>query len=214
MKKLLSFVLCAVMLFSVCTLAGCDKNEVGSDWKVVTYSINGGDDAITQKVGFSVTRNSVNIKEVWLNVKEIKGDSVKLSFQKYSTKTTDAGTSDFTVSGSMLGGGELTVTAKQVREANKNAKGWIKLNSTDWNQAYSNVIMQLTGNITIREIVFVDMNGKRLTAAIDKAFVIIEKDGEIQKMKVYTSSELLAFGEVKNGIPNNLLDSQESFELR
>ena len=215
MKKIFSLVLCLVMAFSICSLTACDSNPAGEAWKVVSYAEDGVGDALTQKVGFTLTRSSKKIKDVWINVKEIKGETVSITLQKYTSTTTDAGTSDFNLTTGadyILNRGAITITKQQVKDANSNSKGWIKLNTSDWGKDYNNVVLMLTGNITIREIVFVGEDGKRIKVALDKAFVFINTDGGVIS-KVFTASELADnYADVKGGIPNNIIDNQESFD--
>ena len=217
MKRIFSLVLCLVMAFAICSLSGCDKNPAGEAWKVVNYAEDGIGDALTQKVGFTLTRSGKKIKDVWLNVKEIKGEAVSITLQKYTSTTTDGGTSDFnltTGSDYILNKGAISITKQQVKDANKNAKGWIKLNTSDWGKDFNNVVLMLTGDITIREIAFVGEDGKLISTALDKAFVFINtEDGIVSK--VFTASDLSQnYADVKEGIPNNLLDAQDSFNQK
>ena len=215
MKKIFSVVLCAIMAFSICALTGCDKHPAGEYWKVVNYAEDGLGDALSQKVGFTLSRNSQKIKDVWLNVKEIEGETVKITLQKYTSKTTDGGTSDFNLStGSdyILNKGAITITKKQVKDANKNEKGWIKLNTSDWDKDFNNVALILTGDITIREIVFIGADDKKISVSLDKAFIFVETDAGVIS-KVFSASELAEdYADQKGGIPNFLIDSQSSFD--
>ena len=74
MKKLLSIILCVITMFSVLTLTGCkDKNAVGKEWEVKEYVMGGY--AVTPLVGFTVNRNGGKIQDVWVNIREIKGEN-------------------------------------------------------------------------------------------------------------------------------------------
>ena len=214
MRKILSFVLCLVMLCSVLSLAGCkDENAVGQSWKVV--KIGEEEQTYAQKVGFKVTRNSTSIGDVWLNVEKIEGTSATLQITKYqpNTETDD----DIYDKGSPLDGGNIVLSAKQVEDANKNSKGWIKLNTKSWDLTSDNVLLTIVdGRLTIREIVFVNNKGVQLTADINVAYVGIktEKKGD-PIIKQYTKAQLLEYAETSlYGIPNFLLDDQESFKTK
>ena len=212
MKKFLSIILCLITAISVCTLVSCgDKNAVGEVWNVVPYTLDDGATATDQIVGFKLTRNSVNVKEVWINVKKITGETVDVTFQKYTTKSSDGGATEITLSGTVLGGSARTITAEEVKKANKDSKGWIKVNVNDWNVPYNDVAMIVKGNIVIREVVFVNTKGEIITTALDKADVVIETGDRIIN-KTFTKAELESFVDVENGLPTYLLDSQESFK--
>ena len=212
MKKILSIILCVIIAFGVLSLSGCaDKNAVGEAWKVNVY-----DSTAIQKVGFTLTRNSVKIKEVWLNVEKIEGNMVGVTVQKYTAQSSQEredyfGSTSMTTS---LNGGEISITAKMVKDANKKDKGWIKLNAEAWDKDYNNIVLSMKGNITIREIVFVSMEDKIITASVDRALVVIEYEDGQQRDKLWTRAELDAITNSKYGVPTMLLDSQDSFKLR
>ena len=215
MKKVLTLILCVIMAFSALCMSGCANNSVGEAWDVKPYTFDGENgEAVAQRVGFSVTRKSANIAYVWINVESIKGSSVDVTFQKYTTITSDGGKAEISpTAGTILGGSARTITAEQVREANSNSKGWIKVNETAWNQSYTSVLLSLDGNIKIREVVFVDMDGKRLDASIDKAYIVVETESGISH-KTFTSSQLSPITDAKYGLPTALVDSQESFDSK
>lgn len=215
MKKVLTLILCVIMAFSALCMSGCANNSVGEAWDVKPYTFDGENgEAVAQRVGFSVTRKSANIAYVWINVESIKGSSVDVTFQKYTTVTSDGGKAEISpTAGTILGGNARTITAEQVREANSNSKGWIKVNETAWNQSYTSVLLSLDGNIKIREVVFVDMDGKRLDASIDKAYIVVETESGISH-KTFTSSQLSTITDAKYGLPTALVDSQESFDSK
>lgn len=215
MKKVLTLILCVIMAFSALCMSGCANNSVGEAWDVKPYTFDGENgEAVAQRVGFSVTRKSANIAYVWINVESIKGSSVDVTFQKYTTVTSDGGKAEISpTAGTILGGNARTITAEQVREANSNSKGWIKVNETAWNQSYTSVLLSLDGNIKIREVVFVDMDGKRLDASIDKAYIVVETETGISH-KTFTSSQLSTITDAKYGLPTALVDSQESFDSK
>lgn len=215
MKKVLTLILCVIMAFSALCMSGCANNSVGEAWDVKPYTFDGENgEATAQRVGFSVTRKSANIAYVWINVESIKGSSVDVTFQKYTTITSDGGKAEISpTAGTILGGSARTITAEQVREANSNSKGWIKVNETAWNQSYTSVLLSLDGNIKIREVVFVDMDGKRLDASIDKAYIVVETESGISH-KTFTSSQLSTITDAKYGLPTALVDSQESFDSK
>lgn len=215
MKKVLTLILCVIMAFSALCMSGCANNAVGEAWDVKPYTFDGENgEAVAQRVGFSVTRKSANIAYVWINVESIKGSSVDVTFQKYTTVTSDGGKAEISpTAGTILGGSARTITAEQVREANSNSKGWIKVNETAWNQSYTSVLLSLDGNIKIREVVFVDMDGKRLDASIDKAYIVVETESGISH-KTFTSSQLSTITDAKYGLPTALVDSQESFDSK
>lgn len=215
MKKVLTLILCVIMAFSALCMSGCANNSVGEAWDVKPYTFDGENgEAVAQRVGFSVTRKSANIAYVWINVESIKGSSVDVTFQKYTTITSDGGKAEISpTAGTILGGSARTITAEQVREANSNSKGWIKVNETAWNQSYTSVLLSLDGNIKIREVVFVDMDGKRLDASIDKAYIVVETESGISH-KTFTSSQLSTITDAKYGLPTALVDSQESFDSK
>ncbi|MBQ8726506.1 MAG: hypothetical protein IJY84_05370 [Clostridia bacterium] len=214
MKKLFSLILCVIMAFSALAISGCADNSVGKAWEVkpITYDGENGD-AVLQRVGFSVTRKSANLAYIWINVESIKGNSVEIAFQKYTVVTSDGGKAEMSpTTGTILGGDERIITAEQVREANSSSKGWIKVNATAWDKSYTTVLMSLEGNIVIREVVFVDMDGKRLDATIDKANVMIEFESGRRLQKTFTAAELSTITDAKYGLPTALVDSQESFD--
>ncbi len=222
MRKILSFILCVIMTVSVLTLTGCkDKNAVGLEWQVKNYTTTVGSEAgaVVQKVGFKVTRGGTNIKDVWVNVREIEGENAKFTFCKYKTYTSNDITSDLYVDGNLLNGGPVVVTAQQVKDANKTAKGWIKINTESWAFNNDNVMMSIPSGVTLREIVFVGENDKVLTAEIYRAYVVVEVKVDRKEVKTYlkefTKAELLTYaGTAVCGIPNFLLDNQEAFATR
>ena len=204
------------MAFSALAMSGCADNSVGEAWEVKPYTFDGENgDAVAQRVGFSVTRKSANLAFVWINVESIKGSSVEITFQKYTTTTSDGGKAEISpTAGTVLGGASRTITAEQVREANSNSKGWIKVNATAWNQSYTSVLLSLDGNIVIREVVFVDMDGERLDATIDKAYIVVEFESGKIRHETFTSASLSTITDAKYGLPTALVDSQESFDLK
>lgn len=212
MKKILSVILCVITVFGIMSFTGCkDKNEVGMAWTVNAYS-----STETQKVGFTLTRNSVNVKEVWINVAKIEGNLVGITVQKYTAQSSSERDEYFssTSSSTALEGGEISITAQMVKKANREKKGWIKLNSTAWDKNYNNVLLALKGNITIREIVFVNMKGEIITAKVDRALVVVEYEDGTSRDKLWTESALKAVANAKNGVPTDLLDNQESFNIK
>ncbi len=215
MKKFLSVILCLIMAISVCTLVSCgNKNAVGEEWNVLPYTLDDGVTATDQIVGFKLTRNSINVKDVWINVKKITGETVDVTFQKYTTKTSDGGATEISLSsGTVLGGSARTITSEEVKKANKESKGWIKVNASGWNVAYNEVAMIVKGNIVIREVVFVNDKGEIISTAIDRADVVIETSDRLIN-KTFSKAELEAFENIKNGLPTYLLDSQDSFKTK
>ncbi|MBQ7373511.1 MAG: hypothetical protein IJW64_03000 [Clostridia bacterium] len=212
MKKFLSIILCVIMMFGALSFTGCkDKNAVGESWKVNVY-----DSVEKQIVGFSLTRNSVNVKEVWLNVEKIEGNLVGVTVQKYTAQSSLERNEYFsnTSTSTTLGGGEISITAKMVKDANKEKKGWIKLNAEAWDKNYNNVLLSLKGNMTIREIVFVSMKGEIIKATVDRALVVVEYDDGTTRDKLWTLSDLGAITGAKYGVPTALLDSQDSFNSK
>ena len=215
MKKLLSIILCVITMFSVLTLTGCkDKNAVGKEWEVKEYVMGGY--AVTPLVGFTVNRNGGKIQDVWVNIREIKGENVKFTFSKYKSYSNDEIDTDLYVDGYVLNGGPRVVTAQEVKTANKNAKGWIKINTSSWGFDKDSVLMTVPTNVVLREVVFIGTDGKILSASINKAYVVVEQKITKKETKTFlrefTSSELLAYAEsAKYGIPNFLLDNQQAF---
>ena len=212
MKKILSIILCAIMAFGVMSLTGCaDKNAVGEAWKVNVY-----DSTEVQKVGFTLTRNNVNVKEVWINVEKIEGNLAGITVQKYTAQSSAEREEYFssTSVSTAVGSGEISITAKMVSDANRKSKGWIKLNEEDWDKNYNNLVLSTKGNITIREIVFVGMDDKIIKASIDRALVVVEfEDGQLRD-QLWTKTQLDAITSAKYGIPTYLLDSQDSFKTK
>jgi hypothetical protein len=216
MRKILSFVVCMIMVMSAFTLTGCkDKRAVGKEWEVKEYVTIGY--VTTQMVGFTVNRNGGKIKDVWINIREIKGENVKFNFCKYKSLKNEEFDTDLYKDGYVLEGGDIVVTAAQVKAANKQSKGWIKLNTNSWDFNYDSVLMTVPNNVVLREIVFIGTNDKILSTKINKAYVVVEnktgKGKETQTLlREFTSAELLAYAETaKYGIPNFLLDSQQAF---
>ena len=216
MKKLFGLILCIVMAFSAFAMSGCADNSVGEAWNVKPYTFDGENgEAVLQRVGFSITRQSANLAFVWINVESIKGSSVEVTFQKYTTVTSDGGKAEISpTSGTIVGGSARTITSEQVSEANSNSKGWIKVNATAWNQSYTSVVMSVAGNIVIREVVFVDMDGKRLSVSIDKAYIVVEYESGKLRHETFTASSLSTITDAKYGLPTALVDSQESFDTK
>lgn len=214
MRKFLSFILCLITVFSVLSFAGCkDGNAVGKSWQIEVF----GNDAqtITQKVGFKVTRNSSKIKDVWINVASVEGASATINFSKYqkNTETDD----DIYSKGEALEGGDIVISAEQVKTANKTAKGWIKLNSKDWELNSDNVLLTIKeGRLTIREVVFVSAKDAQLTAKVDVAYVVIKTDKKANPIvSQFTESDLTKYEETSiYGLPTFLLDDQEAFKNR
>ena len=219
MKRFLSFILCVIMLASALTLTGCkDKNAVGEAWEIKAYVTDQTQSAtVAQKVGFKVNRNSSSIKDVWINIQEIDGENIKLTFCKY--KTNSEMSTELYENGSVMDNGPRVITAQQVKDANKSTKGWIKVNASDWNLSNDSVLMIIDGKAIIREIVFVNTKGERLSASINKAYVavVVKEKGQDKKtlLKEFSSSELEAYTETAvYGIPNFLLDNQEAFDSK
>lgn len=213
MKKILSIILCLITMLGVLSFTGCgNKNAVGEAWTVNVY-----DSTTTQKVGFSLTRNSKNIKEVWINVEKIQGNLVGITVQKYTAQSSNDREEYFsnTSAATALQQGEISITAQMVKTANKERKGWIKLNDEAWDKNYNNVLISLKGDIVLREIVFVNMDGEVIKASLDRALIVVEfDDGSIPKDKLWTKAELDAITNAKHGLPTALLDSQESFNSK
>lgn len=213
MKKILSIILCVITMFGVLSFTGCgDKNAVGEAWTVNVY-----DSTENQKVGFSLTRNSKNIKEVWINVAKIQGNLVGITVQKYTAQSANSREEYFgnTSMSTALQQGEISITAQMVKTANKERKGWIKLNDDAWDKNYNNVLISLKGDIVLREIVFVNMDGEIIKANLDRALVVVEFDDDsMPKDKLWTKAELDAITNAKYGLPTALLDSQESFNSK
>ena len=217
MKKILSFIVCMIMIMSAFTLTGCkDKRAVGKEWEVKEYVSAGY--VTTQMVGFTVNRNGGKIKDVWINIREIKGENVKFHLCKYKSLQNEEIDTSLYKDGNVLNGGDIVVTAAQVKTANKQAKGWIKLNTSSWDFNYDSVLLTVPNNVVLREIVFIGTNDQILTTTINKAFVVVEykvgkkKNDTKTLLREFTSAELLAYAETaKYGIPNFLLDNQQAF---
>ncbi len=217
MKKILSFVVCMIMIMSAFTLTGCkDKRAVGKEWEVKEYVTAGY--VQTQLVGFTVNRAGGRVKDVWINIREIKGENVKFNFCKYKSLQNDEVDTDLYKDGYVLEGGDIVVTAAQVKAANKQTKGWIKLNTKSWDFNYDSVLMTVPSNVVLREIVFIGSNNQILATTIKKAYVAVEykvgkrKNDTQTLLREFTSNELLAYAETaKYGIPNFLLDNQQAF---
>ena len=212
MKKILSFIICVLMVVSIGTLTSCKKkvnNE--TSWQVNVYGADE-EEIITQQVGFSIS-SSKTIKEIWVKVDAIVGEEVKITYQRYTTGTTDAGTPSIKPTAS--GMATASITAKKVKTAKKETNGWINLTSVngDWNQSTSKVLLSLTGNITIDEVTFFDKDGKRVEGiTLDRANIVIEEENMPISNMVYTKAEIEAFAGYKYGLPTNLLNNQEAFD--
>ena len=220
MRKIVSFILCVMMAVSALALTGCkDKRAVGQEWEVKQYVSAGY--VTTQTVGFTVNRNGSKIKDVWINIREIEGENVKFNFCKYKSLQNDEVDTNLYKDGYVLNGGDIVVTAQQVKDANKNANGWIKLNAASWDFNYDAVLMTVTANVVLREIVFIGTNDKILSTVINRAYVVVEnKVGKSKKntttlLREFTASELSSYAETAiYGIPNFLLDNQDAFNSK
>ena len=109
------------------------------------------------------------------------------------------------------------MSAQQVKNANKGAKGWIKLNTKDWGLKSDNVLLTVVdGRLTIREVVFVNENGEQLSASINVAYVAIKTDKKSNPViSQFTKAQLEEYAETSiYGVPNFLLDDQEAFKTK
>ena len=133
-NKLTRAIALALATLTVFAFGGCKNKTDYTSWEVRVYN-DGEGKADVQYVDFSVTRNSKNIKAVWINVAKISASEVQIDFSKVS------GDSKKT----------LTLDKKTVKDALKNDGGWIKA-VDDWNYSLSTVRMSLKGNVTINEV--------------------------------------------------------------
>lgn len=210
MKKIVSLILGVIMSVSISALTSCKKVNTATSWQIVSYQ--SGSESMTQQVGFNVTRSSKKIREIWMKIDKIELESVTITFERYTSSTTDSGTSTMKpVSGTSF---SKVITSKQVKEAKKNANGWIKVNDENWDKDYTYVLMSTTGNITIDEVVFVSEENKRLTTNVDKANIVIEYNDGKTESKVFTKAQLEEIKDAKYGLPLNLVNNQESFDKK
>ncbi|MBE5741884.1 MAG: hypothetical protein E7360_01000 [Clostridiales bacterium] len=212
MKKLLTFILICVTAFSCTLFTGCKKIDVENEWKIVAYD-DGNGQVLNQRVCFDVTRNSKKIDEIWIKVTAMQNnvESVNFTFQRYTTNTTNGGTTGITAAGTAL---TTAVSKQQVKDATKNTNGWIKVTATAWQHNSSYVLMICQGNITIDEIVFISEEGKRLEYEVEHADIVYENTEGDLKQKVYSKAELEAITDAKYGLPLNLNNNQESFDSK
>ena len=202
-SKIIRAIALALATITVFALGGCKSKTANyTSWEVRVYN-DGEGNADVQYVDFSVTRNSKNIKAVWINVAKISASEVQIDFSKVggdSKKT-------------------LTLDNKTVKAAIKNDGGWIKA-VDGWKFGLSTVRMSLKGNVTINEVVFIgegdteDEDGKKLSVSISKAYIYyVDKDGNIHSMQDhYSKSELEGITDSKVGLPLNLVDEQDKFD--
>lgn len=196
-NKIIRAIALALATLTVFAFCGCkNKNAEYTSWEVRVYN-DGEGNADVQYVDFSVTRNSKNIKAVWINVAKISASEVQIDFAKVN------GDSKKT----------LTLDKKTVKNAIKNDGGWIKA-VDDWKYGLSTVRMSLKGNVTINEVAFVGEGDKKLSVSVSKAYIYyVDKDGKIQgSQEAYTKSELEGITGSKVGLPLNLVDEQDKFD--
>ena len=195
-NKLTRAIALALATLTVFAFGGCKNKTDYTSWEVRVYN-DGEGKADVQYVDFSVTRNSKNIKAVWINVAKISASEVQIDFSKVS------GDSKKT----------LTLDKKTVKDALKNDGGWIKA-VDDWNYSLSTVRMSLKGNVTINEVVFIGEEDKKLSVSVNKAYIYyVDKDGNVQgSQQAYTKSDLEGITDSNVGLPLNLVDEQGKFD--
>ena len=195
-NKLTRAIALALATLTVFAFGSCKNKTDYTSWEVRVYN-DGEGKADVQYVDFSVTRNSKNIKAVWINVAKISASEVQIDFAKVS------GDSKKT----------LTLDKKTVKDALKNDGGWIKA-VDDWNYSLSTVRMSLKGNVTINEVVFIGEEDKKLSVSVNKAYIYyVDKDGNVQgSQQAYTKSDLEGITDSKVGLPLNLVDEQGKFD--
>ena len=217
MRKIITALLAFMLtVTAVCSLASCkNENAPETGWNVQRFGNTGESDESSEngeqphKLGFNVGDGTKVISEIWVNIPKTKDDSVELSFDVYSSSSTDLVRRTSPVYPTFT----RKISKDDVTDAKKNLNSWIKLDfNSNWkdkevkNTRY--VMLTVKGRFDFNEIVFIDEDGKKFSVSLSKIDYYYE-DGSI----VRNAKSTAQISDLEDS-PLKLIDEQDKFDLR
>lgn len=219
MRKIITALLAFMLtVTAVCSLASCkNENAPETGWSVQRYVVesDNSDESVVSgeeylhKLGFNVGDGTKVISEIWVNIPKTKDDSVELSFDVYSSSSTDLVRRTSPVYPTFT----RKISKDDVSDAKKNLNSWIKLDfNSNWkdkevkNTRY--VMLTVKGRFDFNEIVFIDEDGKKFSVSLSKIDYYYE-DGSI----VRNAKSTAQVSDLEDS-PLKLIDEQDKFDLR
>ena len=149
----------------------------------------------SQAVIFSVSRDSQDICDMWVNVGSITPDTVTLTVCSLTSSSATTRRNEFT----------YELSRKELKDS---TDGWVKIKS-EWNVSNSYVSLETKGGVELKEVVFVNNKGVKQSATVArvKNFFYV-KDGKTYGVKEETNFS--EFDSAHN--PSNLVDEQDKFD--
>ncbi len=219
MRKIITALLAFMLtVTAVCSLASCkNENAPETGWNVLRYTADSdaSDESavsgeVSHKLGFNVGDGTKVISEIWVNIPKTSDDSIELSFDVYSSSSTDLVRRTSPVYSTFT----RKISKTDVSDAKKNLNGWINLDfNSYWKEKeVSNtkyVMLSVNGRFVFNEIVFIGEDGKTLSVSLSKVdYYYADDTGFIWNAK--TTSQISGLEES----PLKLIDEQDKFDLR
>ena len=206
MKRIITAIIATILLVtSVTAFSGC-KNENAPQTGTQIYKFASSEDPSTlipYKVSFKVGDSKTKISEIWVNIDKME---IETTFKANAVTS-----SSWTVKTSYKTFTSRPITKEEVSKA-KDDYGWIALGfDSKWQNASATqyVSVEIVGECSVNEIVFVDTDGKRMTVEINIVdYWSLSDKKEPRNVIVYDKESN------EKSSPKFLIDEQEKFEKR
>lgn len=207
MKRIITAIIASILVvMTAATLSGCkNENAPLTGTKVYKFAESGDSSKnLPYKVSFKVGDAKKKISEIWVNI-----DNMKL---ETTFKANAVTSSSWTEKKSYKTFTSRPITKEEVSKA-KDDYGWIALGfDSKWQNvsATQYVSVDIVGECSVNEIVFVDTDGKRMTVEINMVnyWSLSDKKEPPQNVIVYDKES------DEKSSPKFLIDEQEKFEKR
>lgn len=208
MKRIITAVIASILvIMTAATLSGCkNENAPLTGTKVYKFAASGDSSTnVPYKVSFKVGDAKKKISEIWVNIDNMKLETT-FKANAVTSSTWTAKSSSYKTFTSR------PITKEEVSKA-KDDYGWIALGfDSKWQNvsATQYVSIEIVGECSVNEIVFVDTDGKRMTVEINIVdyWSLPDKKEPPQNVIVYDKES------DEKSSPKFLIDEQEKFEKR
>lgn len=207
MKRIITAIIASILVvMTAATLSGCkNENAPLTGTKVYKFAASGDSSTnVPYKVSFKVGDAKKKISEIWVNIDKMKLETTFKANAVTSSSWTAKSTSYKTFT-------SRPITKEEVSKA-KDDYGWIALGfDSKWQNvsATQYVSVEIVGECSVNEIVFVDTDGKRMTVEINIVdYWSLSDKKEPRNVIVYDKES------DEKSSPKFLIDEQEKFEKR
>ena len=206
MKRIITAIIASILVvMTAATLSGCkNENAPLTGTKVYKFAAEKAPSTnLPYKISFKVGDAKKKISEIWVNIDNMKLETTfKANAVTSSSWTEKTSYKTFT---------SRPITKEEVSKA-KDDYGWIALGfDSKWQNvsATQYVSVDIVGECSVNEIVFVDTDGKRMTVEINMVnYWSLSDKKEPQNVIVYDKES------DEKSSPKFLIDEQEKFEKR